>query len=313
MRRMLTVLMVLACLAMPRLLCRTASAEQMAVIRSGKSVNVRAKADPESAKRGFAKGGRAYPLLAKAANGWLKIRLEDGTEGWVSPKLVSDIGDDTELATPSPTPKAKPTPDPNALRAEITYDRERASAEEPITATVRVSGGYGAEKGFVQWRFFLREDAPEDGDEPTGSAGGGQWMEEREESFSFVPVLARAVQLRVLLNSEVVDGERIPVDNDEPAEVEADLKEALVHVGEALRCDYRVDGRELPESVQISWEGMVFYPDTLQESGLAEDRFEWVAPDTVERVRPLLRARYADGSEICFRAGEGEIAQDEEP
>ncbi len=64
------------------------AAGQTVTIRRDGDVNVRLKPAYSSDRVGLAKAGRTYALLETAENGWYKIRLTDGREGYVSPKLV---------------------------------------------------------------------------------------------------------------------------------------------------------------------------------------------------------------------------------
>ena len=64
------------------------TAGQTVTIRRSGDVNVRKNPAYSSDRVGLAKAGRTYALLETAENGWYKIRLTDGREGYVSPKLV---------------------------------------------------------------------------------------------------------------------------------------------------------------------------------------------------------------------------------
>lgn len=67
----------------------TASAITQSVrIHADGAVNVRSEADAKSAKVGSAKASGTYPVLSIAENGWFEITLEDGTIGYVSPKVA---------------------------------------------------------------------------------------------------------------------------------------------------------------------------------------------------------------------------------
>ena len=52
------------------------------------SINVRAQADAKASRVGHAKHGETYEFLETAPNGWYKIRLEDGKEGFISGKMA---------------------------------------------------------------------------------------------------------------------------------------------------------------------------------------------------------------------------------
>ena len=58
-------------------------------IRQKANVNVRQEPQYSSARVGTATAGKRYPLLETAENGWYKIRLENGVEGYISPKLAN--------------------------------------------------------------------------------------------------------------------------------------------------------------------------------------------------------------------------------
>lgn len=55
------------------------------------NVNVRQKSSADSAKVGSARAGATYPCLSVADNGWFEIQLEDGTVGFVSPKMATIV------------------------------------------------------------------------------------------------------------------------------------------------------------------------------------------------------------------------------
>ena len=57
-------------------------------IRDGKAVNVRETPAKSGKAVGWALGGESYPLLSTAENGWVQIRLPNGKEGYVSPKMI---------------------------------------------------------------------------------------------------------------------------------------------------------------------------------------------------------------------------------
>ncbi len=63
----------------------------MVKIRDSGSVNVREKSSQDSARVGSADAGAMYPCLGVAENGWYKIRLADGTVGYVSNNLATLI------------------------------------------------------------------------------------------------------------------------------------------------------------------------------------------------------------------------------
>ena len=60
-------------------------------ITSQTSVNVRAYPDQKSRKVGMATSGQVYELLDIADNGWYKIRLDDGKEGYISGKMAEVV------------------------------------------------------------------------------------------------------------------------------------------------------------------------------------------------------------------------------
>ena len=64
-----------------------ASAQTVTIRRAG-DVNVRREPRFNSERIGTAKAGRTYALVEIAESGWYKIRLLDGKEGYISPKLV---------------------------------------------------------------------------------------------------------------------------------------------------------------------------------------------------------------------------------
>jgi len=58
-------------------------------IRKSGSVNVREGDSTDARKVGSAKAGHSYPCLAISENGWYLIRLDDGTEGYVTNTLTT--------------------------------------------------------------------------------------------------------------------------------------------------------------------------------------------------------------------------------
>ena len=58
-------------------------------IRDEGSVNVRQKPDADSKRIGHVAAGSIYPCIEIASNGWFKIELEDGTQGYISPKMAT--------------------------------------------------------------------------------------------------------------------------------------------------------------------------------------------------------------------------------
>ena len=52
------------------------------------TINVRMKPDAKSSRVGHVKNGETYELLETASNGWFKIRLKDGKEGYVSGNMA---------------------------------------------------------------------------------------------------------------------------------------------------------------------------------------------------------------------------------
>ena len=58
-------------------------------IRRSGAVNVREKDTTDSKKIGSAKAGKTYPCYGISLAGWYLIRLEDGTEGYVTNTLTT--------------------------------------------------------------------------------------------------------------------------------------------------------------------------------------------------------------------------------
>ena len=61
---------------------------QTVTVRNEGDVNLRRRATSASDRVGTARAGHTYPLLEIAENGWYKILLSNGVEGYISPKLV---------------------------------------------------------------------------------------------------------------------------------------------------------------------------------------------------------------------------------
>ncbi len=53
--------------------------------------NVREKPDPKSTRVGHVKKDEVYELIKTASNGWFKIRLKDGKQGYVSGNMAEKI------------------------------------------------------------------------------------------------------------------------------------------------------------------------------------------------------------------------------
>ena len=64
---------------------------RMIRITTDSDVFVRTQPDAESEKTGYARSGKKYLLLSISDNGWYEIQLEDGTSGFVSPKLAAPV------------------------------------------------------------------------------------------------------------------------------------------------------------------------------------------------------------------------------
>ena len=60
------------------------------IISHSAAVNVRATPDKNGIRVGHAYPGEEYEVLDES-NGWVKIRLSDGTEGWVAESLTKEV------------------------------------------------------------------------------------------------------------------------------------------------------------------------------------------------------------------------------
>ena len=67
-----------------------AASSQKVRVNEGSNPNVRSQPSADSQKVGTARSGKTYELLDER-NGWYKIRLEDGTEGWISGGMASVV------------------------------------------------------------------------------------------------------------------------------------------------------------------------------------------------------------------------------
>ena len=103
----LTVVFILA------IMCMTVSLADSVLITSSGRVNVRVLPDKESKALCIVEPGTSYPYLGSAENGWAKIQLADGSEGYVSGKMCRIIKDTTNqnpantvpgIANPQPSP-----------------------------------------------------------------------------------------------------------------------------------------------------------------------------------------------------------------
>ena len=81
-------------------------AEGTVEITSSKTANVRAKPNTDSAVVGRVQPGDTYTYTAIADNGWVKLILPDGTEGYISGKMATIISGD---------PKSNNATDPAGL------------------------------------------------------------------------------------------------------------------------------------------------------------------------------------------------------
>ena len=59
-------------------------------INEGSNPNVRSKPASDGQKVGNAKSGKTYDLLEEK-DGWFKIRLEDGSEGWIAGGMAQKV------------------------------------------------------------------------------------------------------------------------------------------------------------------------------------------------------------------------------
>lgn len=60
-------------------------------VRKNGDVNVRSMPDADSKKVGIAKAATIYTLLDTAKNGWFYIQIDDGTKGYISPKMAVEV------------------------------------------------------------------------------------------------------------------------------------------------------------------------------------------------------------------------------
>ena len=138
-------------------------ARTVTIRRSG-DVNVRREPRFDSAKVGVARAGRTYSLIEVAESGWYKIRLLDGVEGYISPKLVQG---DPEASTAqrviirkSGNANVRQEPDASSHRVGVA----RAGRSYPLLATAE-NGWYrillsGGIVGYVSPKVVSRVGAP---------------------------------------------------------------------------------------------------------------------------------------------------------
>ena len=140
------------------------AANRTVTIRRDGDVNVRREPNAYSQKVGMAKAGRTYALVETAENGWYRIRLLDGTEGYISPKLVQG---EPQAATAqrvimrkSANVNVRESPDPASRRVGVA----RAGRSYPLLDTadngwyrVLLSGGV---VGYVSPKMILRVTEP---------------------------------------------------------------------------------------------------------------------------------------------------------
>ena len=141
-----------------------AAASRTVTIRRDGDVNVRRQARYDSVKIGVAKAGRTYALLDVAENGWYRIRLLDGLEGYISPKLVQG---QPEAATTSRViirksgnANVRKEADPASARVGVA----RAGRSYPLLATAE-NGWYrillgGGIVGYVSPKVVSRVSEP---------------------------------------------------------------------------------------------------------------------------------------------------------
>ena len=85
-------------------------------IKEGSNPNVRSKPSSDGEVLGNAKSGQTYELVDESDN-WLKIRLNDRTEGWIAGGMAERIKGSSGSSQPSAkqteTPKPTPAPEPD--------------------------------------------------------------------------------------------------------------------------------------------------------------------------------------------------------
>jgi hypothetical protein len=93
-------------------------AEALSPLARGREggANVRAGDDESFGIRGYLRGGESAEILGQSSRltGWLYVRLESGTRGWVVPWAVDVLGDISELRYIEPPPLIIPTEPPSA-------------------------------------------------------------------------------------------------------------------------------------------------------------------------------------------------------
>ena len=138
---------------------------QTVTIRRNGDVNVRRQPAYNSDRVGLAKAGRTYALLETAENGWYKIRLTDGREGYVSPKLVQGAPEDSTaqrvIIHRTGNANVRQDPDPASRRVGVA----RAGKSYPLLTMDEASGWYrillpGGVVGYVSPKVVSRVTNP---------------------------------------------------------------------------------------------------------------------------------------------------------
>lgn len=97
-------------------------------------VNVRKSATVDSEKVGSVSPGSFYDFLDTADNGWLKLRLENGVEGWVSGKMAVVLGEQATSSQLTPTEDESP----KASKEEIELAASQIIIELTINSINRI-------------------------------------------------------------------------------------------------------------------------------------------------------------------------------
>lgn len=140
------------------------TAGQTVTIRRSGDVNVRLQPTYSSDRIGLAKAGRTYALLETAENGWYKIRLTDGKEGYISPKLVQGTPQEATaqrvIIRKDGNANVRQEPDANSHRVGVA----RAGRSYPLLSTdengwyrILLSGGV---VGYVSPKMVSRITEP---------------------------------------------------------------------------------------------------------------------------------------------------------
>ena len=128
------------------------------------TVNVRKASDKNSQKVGSAYSGSTYEYLEIASNGWYKIRLDDGTIGYISGKMakVVDVATEEKTAdTETVVPESTAIESTTKAAEEVVNAPVLSGDGWEITAEYKYHSRYSS---YYNYMFVLKNTSGEDSD-----------------------------------------------------------------------------------------------------------------------------------------------------